>query len=61
MKIIALATVFLVKPATFELIIERLIGIPAAYAMKMKTPKRLLPWLGPKRTRILPMRLRVCD
>lgn len=59
MNIMALATAFLVNPAMFELIIERLMGMPAAYAMKMKTPKRLLPWFVPKRTRMLPMRLEV--
>lgn len=50
-------TAFFVKPATFEVTMDKLIGIPAAYAMKMNRPNKLLPVLGPKRTRMLPIKL----
>lgn len=51
------ATAFLVNPATLELIIDKLNGMPATYPMKMKSPSRLLPIFGPYRTRTLPIKL----
>lgn len=46
MNIMALATAFLVNPATFEDNKDRLIGIPAAYTMKINKPNSLPPVLG---------------
>lgn len=56
-NIMAEATLFLVKPATLDEIMDKLMGNPATNAIIKYNPANLLPVLGPKRTRIEPMRL----
>lgn len=46
MNIMAEATLFLVKPATLEEIMDSAMGKPAAKATNSQSPKSLPPWLG---------------
>lgn len=54
---IDVATLFLVKPATLEAIMENAIATVQGYAQKIRNPKSLLPRFGPNWMRRAPIRL----